>query len=79
MNHMGNFFDCITENRTPISDLESQHRSATTCHLGNIAMRLGRALKWDPHHEVFVDDDEAMKSLRREQRSGFEFRSSRTK
>lgn len=79
VNHMGNFFDCIAENRTPISDLESQHRSATTCHLGNIAMRLGRPLKWDPHQEVFVNDEEAMKHLRREQRSGFEFHSSRTK
>lgn len=77
INHMGNFFDCIVENRTTISDRESQHRSATTCHLGNIAMLLGRPLKWDPQKEVFPDDPEAMKYLRRVQRPGFEFKSTR--
>jgi hypothetical protein len=36
------------------------HRSITICHLGNIAMRLGRErLKWDPDREVIVDDAEA--------------------
>ena len=39
VNHMGNFFDCVHSRQRPISDVESQHRSATTCHLGNIAMR----------------------------------------
>jgi predicted dehydrogenase len=38
INHMGNFFDCVAARRTPISDIESQHRSVTTCHLGNLAM-----------------------------------------
>ncbi|MDP6446902.1 MAG: Gfo/Idh/MocA family oxidoreductase [Pirellulaceae bacterium] len=72
INHMGNFFDCVAARKTPISDVESQHRSATTCHLGNIAMRLGRALKWDPVAERFVGDPEADRLLRREQRSGYE-------
>ncbi len=39
VNHMGNFFDCVQSGASPISDVESQHRSATTCHLGNLAMR----------------------------------------
>ena len=72
INHMGNFFDCVHSRKTPISDVESQHRSATTCHLGNISMRLGRPLKWNPHQEAFVGDPEANGWLRREQRSGFE-------
>lgn len=72
VNHMGNFFDCIAARETPVSDVESQHRSASTCHLGNIAMRLGRKLKWDADRELFVGDSEANKLLRREQRSGFE-------
>jgi predicted dehydrogenase len=72
INHMGNFFDCIHSRRQPISDVESQHRSATTCHLGNMAMRLGRKLRWDPTSERFVDDAEADRQLRRDQRSGFE-------
>ena len=44
--HMANFFDCVRSRNAPISDVESQHRSATTCHLGNIAYWLGRPLKW---------------------------------
>ncbi|MEL7338746.1 MAG: gfo/Idh/MocA family oxidoreductase, partial [Planctomycetota bacterium] len=72
VNHMGNFFDCVMARRTPVSDIESQHRSVTTCHLGNIAMRLGRTLNWDPAKETFVDDAEAKQHCRREQRKGFE-------
>ncbi|MCH8046582.1 MAG: Gfo/Idh/MocA family oxidoreductase [Planctomycetes bacterium] len=72
VNHMGNFFDCIHSRKAPISDVESQHRSATTCHLGNIAMQLGRPLKWDPKKEQFIGDVEANGLLRREQRKGFE-------
>lgn len=71
-NHMGNFFDCLRSRKTPVSDVESQHRSATTCHIGNIALRLGRPLTWDPAREEFVGDVEANSYLRREQRSGFE-------
>ncbi len=72
VNHMGNFFDCVNHRRDPVSDIESQHRSVSTCHLGNHSMRLGRKLAWDPENEVFVNDDEANGLLRREQREGFE-------
>lgn len=71
-NHMGNFFDCIQSGHQPISDVESQHRSVSTCHLGNIAQRLGRTLKWDPEGEVFPGDKEANALLSRQQRDGFE-------
>ena len=72
INHMGNFFDCIESRKTPISDLESQHRSVSTCHLANISVRLGRPLKWDPAKEVFIDDADANTWLKREQRKGYE-------
>jgi predicted dehydrogenase len=72
INHMGNFFDCVQARKTPISDVESQHRSVSTCHLGNIALQLGRTLKWDPVGEAFVDDTEADALRSREQRKGFE-------
>jgi predicted dehydrogenase len=72
VNHMGNFFDCVQSRRQPVSDIESQHRSVSTCHLGNISMRLGRKLQWNPDQEQFVDDNEADGWLRRDQRSGFE-------
>ena len=41
---MGNFFACIKSRETPISDVESQHRSVSACHLANISLRLGRKL-----------------------------------
>jgi len=77
---MANFFDCIAAAEAaggrpphqPISDVESQHRSATTCHLGNIACRLGRPLAWDAAAERFVGDAEADGLLARPQRKGFE-------
>ncbi len=72
INHMGNFFDCVTSRKTPVSDIESQHRSVSTCHLGNISMRLGRKLTWNPKSETFDGDDEANQHLSREQRAGYE-------
>ncbi len=71
VNHMGNFFDCIASRELPIADVFTQHRSVVTCHLGNIAMKLGRKLRWDPERERFVDDEEANRHLRREQRSPY--------
>jgi predicted dehydrogenase len=72
VNQMGNFFDCVNARRQPVSDIESQHRSVSTCHLGNISMRLGRKLTWDPDREDFGDDAEANQLLKRQQRTGFE-------
>jgi predicted dehydrogenase len=72
INHMGNFFDCVRSRRAPISDVASQHRSVSVCHLANISMRLGRKLQWDPDSEQFVGDEEAARWLARPQRKGFE-------
>jgi myo-inositol 2-dehydrogenase / D-chiro-inositol 1-dehydrogenase len=74
VNHMGNFFDCVATRRQPIADVEAGHRSVSTCHLGNIACRLGRPVTWDPVAERFVSDAEADAMLSRPQRPGFEVR-----
>jgi len=59
--HMEIWLNCIrTRNSKALnSPAEIGHRSATVCHLGNIAMELGRKLKWDPAGEQFIGDDEA--------------------
>ncbi len=45
----------------------------TTCHLANIAIRLGgRKLTWDPETEQIVGDPEANGWLTRPQRAGYE-------
>ncbi len=72
INHMGNFIDCVHSRKRPLSDVASQHRSISTCHLGNIAMRMGRPLNWNAKAEQFVDDKDADAWLRRSQRQGFE-------
>jgi predicted dehydrogenase len=71
VNHMGNFYDCLQTRQLPLSNVYSQHRTVSVCHLGNISMRLGRKLRWDPAKESFLGDDEANTWLRREPRKGF--------
>ena len=44
----------------------------TTCHLANIAIRLGRKLNWDPEAEQIVGDSEAQSWQSRPQRKGYE-------
>jgi len=67
--HKQNFLDCIRSRKDPIAPAEVGHRTATLCHLGNIAMLLGRKLKWDPKIERFVDDPQANRMLSRPRRA----------
>ena len=57
--HMDNWFECIKSRKLPICDVEVGHRSSSVCHLGSLAMRLGRPLRWDPVKEEFPGDAEA--------------------
>ena len=68
-NHHGNFIDCVKSRKLPICDVEIGHRSATVCHLGNIAIRLGRKIRWDPSKEQIVGDEEAAKMVSRPYRA----------
>lgn len=70
--HMKNFIDCLSSRELPVSDVYTHHRTLSTCHLSNIALRLGRKLEWDPENEVIVNDSEANGMLARKQRKGFE-------
>lgn len=70
--HMRNFFACIETREQPISDVFTHHRALTTCHLSNIAIRLGRSLQWDPASEQIVGDDVANGWQSRKQRKGYE-------
>ncbi len=66
--HLKNWLDCIKSRAKPVADVETGHRSATVCHLGNIARWTGRKLQWDPVNEQFVGDKEANQFLDRERR-----------
>ena len=59
--HHQNWLECIKSRKLPICDVAIGHRSATVCHLGNIAIRTGKKLKWDPANEEILGDAEAAK------------------
>ncbi|MEM7317151.1 MAG: Gfo/Idh/MocA family oxidoreductase [Planctomycetota bacterium] len=61
--HQRNFLDCVKSRETPIASAEIGHRSATVCHLGNIAVRLGTKLQWDPVNEKFINNEKANSML----------------
>ena len=69
--HMANFLEGVRTRRRPICDVEIGHRSANVCHIGAIALRLGRPVQWDPANEQFVgtDADKANAMVAREYRS----------
>ncbi|MCC6153348.1 MAG: gfo/Idh/MocA family oxidoreductase, partial [Candidatus Hydrogenedentes bacterium] len=67
--HLKNWIDCIRSRKQPIAHAEIGHRSATMCHLGNIARWTGRKLTWDPAKEEFANDTEANALLSRSMRA----------
>ena len=66
--HHKNWLECIKSRKPPICDVEIGHRSATVCHLGNIALRTGAPIVWDPEKEEIVGDAEAAKLMTKEYR-----------
>lgn len=70
--HMHNFINCVASREQPVSDVFSHHRALTTCHLSNIALRLGRTLVWDPNSQEIQNDPQARAMQSRQQRAGYE-------
>ncbi len=54
--HVRNFLDCVKSRSEPAAPVEIGHRTATLCHLGNIAIKLDAKLKWDPQDQQFVGE-----------------------
>lgn len=71
-NHTANFTESMKSRKQPISDVWSHNRMLEICHLSNIAMRVGRELKWDPVKREIIGDAQANSFLARENRKGFE-------
>ncbi len=68
-NHYRNFIDAVKSRDDPIEPVEVGHRTTTLCHLGNIAMLLGRKVPWDPETESCPNDPEAGAMLQRPYRA----------
>jgi predicted dehydrogenase len=68
-NHLDNWYECIKSRSLPICDVEIGHRSATVCHLGSVAMRLGAKLRWDPAKELVDGDPQGAKLMRYDYRA----------
>jgi predicted dehydrogenase len=52
--HYRNFIDCVRTRRTTVAPAEAAHRAASLGHLGQIAMRTGRVIRFDPQTETFL-------------------------
>jgi hypothetical protein len=66
--HRRNFLDSVRTRKEPFATAEIGHRTATICHLNNIAMQIKRGFTWDPVAER-TDDDEANAMLTASMRS----------
>jgi len=67
--HQRNFLECVKSRARTVAPVEVAVRSDTLCQLSDIAMRLGRKLRWDPEKEEFINDAQANRMLRRPMRS----------
>src|SRR5579862_4161241 len=57
--HYQDWLDSIKNNKQPICDAETGHRTSSICAIANITYWLNRPLQWNPATEQFVNDAEA--------------------
>jgi len=67
--HHREFLDCVKSRRKTLAPAETAHRSASIGHLGQIAMLLGRKIRWNPVTEEVVGDPSAQRMLSTPMRS----------
>src|SRR5262249_11962254 len=66
--HVKDFIECVRSRKRPAADVAIGHRSSLVPHLGNLAYRTGRKLRWDAAKEEIVGDPEASALLGRKAR-----------
>jgi len=67
--HVQNFLDAVRSRQRPNADVEIGYRSISPCHIGTIAYRLGRKVKWDVKAETFPGDAEAQAMMTKRYRA----------
>jgi predicted dehydrogenase len=68
-NHHRNFIDCVKSRKETITPCEIAHRSQSPGHLGQIAMLLGRKIRFNPKTEEILNDLTATQMLSTPMRS----------
>ena len=53
------FIDAVKTRGQTLEDAEVGHRSTSVCHLANIAIQVGKKLRWDPGKERFTNSPAA--------------------
>ncbi len=67
--HRVDFLRAVRTRGQTVAPAEAGHRTATFCHLGNMALLLERELTWDLEKEQFVNDSQADRMVWRPMRS----------
>jgi predicted dehydrogenase len=73
--HLENWIDAIHGRAPLLAPLEVGHRSATVCHLANLARQVAAVLHWNPEQERFLEPSSAEELVSRPRRPGFELAS----
>ena len=69
--HIKNFLECVRSREAPNTEVEIGHKSTIVSHLGNVAYRAGRSVKWEPKTETISGDPEASALLGRTYRKPY--------
>lgn len=72
VNHVGNFFDAIRKDTALQAEIKDASISTMLCHLGNMAQDAGEMLKIDSTTGKVLNNENAMKSWKREYTQGWE-------
>jgi hypothetical protein len=67
--HHRQFIDCVLSRAQTLTPAHVALLSATPGYLGNISMRTGRAIRWDPVRQQILNDPGAERLLGRPMRS----------
>jgi predicted dehydrogenase len=70
--HMLDFLSAVATRERPVADIEQGHISTTSCILANMAMDLGRTLRWNPESGLVLNDAEANQQLGRVYRAPYQ-------
>lgn len=67
-NHNRNFVDCVLSREQPVSSMESAIHSDIISQMGDIGIRTGETVKWDPIKETVVGSADAVSMMHRPMR-----------